>query len=446
MTTSPPSGGRRRERRRWPKVLLVTIAFVLIVSVAFGGFVWWRFGVPAVGDEITPFNDYARSLQPEGKDGWPALERLAREGLGYDIFAEQPWRDPVWAPSRSLSLNAETVRTCDPDDARMPEAIEAVEEFAHLLPELDAIAAADVFVFLFRKRDDAPGTLAEAMQPLIHAGTIVRQLNSLNAAHMRLASEREDWAEVRRRLTTGVRLGQHIGRTPLLLPRIMGYAAESLAWSQLEQLLIERTPPTEVIDNLLALCDEVDPPLPLREAMLGEEIGSRGFLKQYLDFERGEFDPFDTDSWSNWLNTPSYRAIARAWREFNEATLPIIDLPPAEREAKRMPTPPLVMRTAFVGDPYEMMVGGRDGLLRQRAAVQILLHLNLAIAESGVIPADPLAALPADLRVDPISGGTILVDAEPTGRFIYTLRWPVQDDWGFDRVFTERTPFDQEPE
>jgi hypothetical protein len=104
------------------------------------------------------------------------------------------------------------------------------------------------------------------------------------------------------------------------------------------------------------------------------------------------------------------------------------------------------MRTAFVGDPYEMMVGGRDGLLRQRAAVQILLHLNLAIAESGVIPADPLAALPADLRVDPISGGTILVDAEPTGRFLYTLRWPVQDDWGFDRVFTERTPFDQEPE
>lgn len=447
MTTSPPSGGRRRERGRWPKILLGTIAALLLVSFAFGGFVWWRFHMPPVGDEITPFNEYARSLQPSGgagasgggEDGWPAFETLARDQLGYDAFLNQPWRDGVAAPFRSLDEKADIVETCDLDDPRMPEAIEAVEEFAHLLPELDAIAAADVFVFPFRKRHDASGTLAEAMQQLMHAGAIGRRLNSLNAAHMRLAAERGDWAEGMRRLTTGVRLSRHIGRTPLLLSRLMGYAAEGMIWIQLERLLIEQTPP---IDDLWALCDELGDPPPLGDAFAGERFGTRGFITEYLRRQRGEFDILDPDSWSDWLTAPSYRAMERAWRDFNNATLTVIDLPPEERDAKRRPTPRLVVEASFT-DPFDMMVDVRDGLVRTRAAIRILLHFNRAIAETGSIPSDPLAALPADLLVDPISGGTIVIDNEPTGRFPYTLRWPVQSRWGFDRVFTERRPFDE---
>ncbi len=409
---------------------------------------WWRFGVPAVGDEITPFNDYARSLQPRGggEVAWPAFERFTRERLGFDILLEQPGREDSAEPYRLMDRHSAKVQTGELDDPRLREAIEGVDAFAFLLPELDAIAAADSFNFEFRAHHGAPGTLADALYQVFNLANVGRRLASFNAAHMRLAAGRGDWPEVIRRLDTGIRLGQHLARTPLLLSRSVGFGAEAMAWVELERILLEITPPPEVIAELLTRCDEVDPPASFREAMLGDEIGSRGFLRQYLDFERGEFDPFDTDSWSHWLNTPSYRAIERAWSEFNGATYEIIDLPPAEREVKRTPTPPLVMRTAFVGDPYEMMVGGRDGLLRHRAAVRILLHLNLAIAETGVIPADPLAALLEDLRVDPLSGGTILVDAEPTGRFPYTLRWPVKNSMGFDMLFIERNPYEEEEE
>jgi hypothetical protein len=410
--------------------------------------VWWRFGVPAVGDEITPFNEYARSLQPPGggEDGWPMLERLARERLGFDMLLEQPWDEDTAEPYRLMERYSAKVLTGELDDPRMREAIEGVEAFAFLLPELDAIAAADSFTFEFRAHDGAPGTIADALYQVFNLANLGRRLASLNAAHMRIAAENGDWTEAIRRLNTGVRFGQHLARTPLLLLRSIGYSGEALAWVELERLLLEATPPPEVIADLLALCDQVDEPAQLREAMLGEEFGGRGFLREYVLSERGDLDLLDPDSWHDWLDTPSYRAIERAWREFNEATYAIIDLPPAEREARRKPTPKLVLETAFMFDPYDMMVGARDGLLRARAAVKILLNLNLAIAETDVIPADPLAALPADLRVDPISGGTILVDPQPNSRFPYTLRWPVQNSMGLDRLFFERQPFEVDPQ
>ncbi len=445
MTTSPPSGGRRRPRRRWPKFLLGTVAAVLVVSIALGGFVWWRFRVPSVGDEITPFNEYARSLQSSGggEDGWPAFETLTRERLGFDIFAASPWFEESAEPYRLMDRHSAKLQTGELDDPRMRESIAAVESFAFLLPELDTIATTESFVFQFHQRDNASGTISEAMHQLLQACSAARKLNSLNSAHMRLAADREDWAEVMRRLTTGVRLGRHIGRTPLLISRVIGYAVEGMSWSELECVLTERTPSNEVIQDLLALCEELGKPPPLSDAIVGERFGTRGFTTEYLRDQRGEFDILDPDSWGDWLGTPSYRAMESTWRKFNDATLSVIDLPPKERDAKRDPTPRLVVEASFT-DPFDMMVSARDGLLRQRAAIKILLHLNLKIAETSAIPAHPLAALPADLRVDPISGGTIVVDNELTGRFPYTLRWPVQSRWtGFDRVFTERRAFDE---
>src|SRR5690606_29122186 len=101
----------------------------LTLAAAAGGWLWWRFSVPAMEDEITPFNAYARSIQPEGDDGWPRYERFLRDRLGFDVLAARPWDAEAVQPFRAAQRQFGNLMAGELDDPRLAESLAAVREY-----------------------------------------------------------------------------------------------------------------------------------------------------------------------------------------------------------------------------------------------------------------------------------------------------------------------------
>lgn len=427
-------------KRRMPKIIGVTTTLVLLAALGAGGFVWWKTSLPPVEPDIERFNDFARSLQPEGEDAWPRFEALVRDRLGVDLSSDDPW----------ASERAKAFLRAPFDDAlqgafadeRTRAAMDDLAQYADVLPMLDAIADAPAFFMPFTASDDV-ATVADAFDArsrwLLSVGL---RPSSLNAAAMRNAAERGNWDEVERRLVTGVRFGRHLGRTPLMATRSIGGSFEAMAWSELATILTERTPPRAAIERLLRTYEHLGEPPTMADALEGERIAARGFLAYNLLSTRSEFDWFDPSTWSEWFSAPSPREVERAWRTYFDAMLPLIDRPAGERAAARPPAPPAVLDASWGVDPFDLFIDGHEGAVRRRASVPILLHLNRAMLDADGAPIDPLEVVPAELRTDPLYGGEFVVEPAPKRRLPFILRWPRPSNFGDDEVYFVRKEHD----
>lgn len=442
-----------KHRRRLPKILLGVIAFVLLVSVAFGGFVWWKTAPPPRIDTVAALIEAREALQPEGEDAWPRYVALYRDTLGMKHFGDRDASDLSRLYFRAGSAEFVILLVGEWDDPRLDNAKSMLRE------------AQPIFEAL-RYATDAPACRTPMLShnTLLYAGpdmsfnvsdeTSASPLDAYSAVggfqfpylHRLLLFEARDAFEsgdcerlidANRRMFT---LAEHIGAAPFQSSLKRRVEAEIITYRNISLLALHGDMPTESVDAFLAMFDEPARDIPLRDYLLATvEVSANIDLRHFSREIRAPSELLQTSIDAFSYSSP--REIAeRRVREVQDAA-EFVDLPTADLVSRGLPKDYLLAHEAFY---ISRAVKDRAAALCARAATRIILLLERHHAVTGEWPASLEDIMPREDTLDPNTLTPFVYTLTPDGPFPFSLSAPpeaafVREE---ERDFTKpRPPF-----
>jgi hypothetical protein len=449
MTTSPPSGGRRRERRRWPKVLLGTIAFVLIVSVAFGGFVWWKVTPPAPVDARPTLEQARAALQPPGdhEDAWPGYAVLFRDTLGMEYLhsAGNDTMDLIRATQFHSALLGE-ISGDEPEARAIRTTLDALKP---VLDELMQIADTPRCLWPVMGSEDTIESLTSATDATMPRSPVwadeLRQaemflLLPFQAMLMFSAEFAYRDCEImdgnaRLRAANFVSMHMHQTATDTFGA---GTLWRTLAFQQIRHM---------VLTHDLTVGEAEDTLRVLRESPARVDLGPVYTTHSVVDaaqfgylFAHPITDIASLEEWRHVLTRPSPRGTAMRVRSHFERLAPVADVPFRERPE----IPEYAHELPYGINTYATLIAVRDQNLTERAATIIILLLERQHALTGEWPTALEDIMPREETLDPNSRTPFVYTLTPDGQFPFSLLAPPEADFirEEDRDFTKpRKPF-----
>lgn len=435
-------------------MLIAIIAFVLIVSVGVGGFVWWRFGVPAAGDTLGPMNrlaeENAGGMAIDSPDN--ALHHyraIVLDDLGLAAAEEydQPRdsgnrRFAIWRRWHDDDVYGELLWGDGAAFAR-PEIVADLEELRPILTRLDRAADAGAFRALYTASGDIfkPGPTHD---PMGDSGVLVpqvgmyRRLGQLNAVRLRASVVHDDWTGLVRSTRTGLRHARHIAAEPYLMAGITALTCDEMTFDEIAFAALKHELPLDVCRDLIDELDEAGP-LTLEDGLKGEVVFLPSVFS-YMITSRWDDGPLWTaDFWRSRFDQPPPRVAIHHGMRYLRVLASIATLPWHERTSHTMP--PKGAATNFV-DMYERALREGDRRRTQRAAVRLLLLLERHHALTGQWPAALEDIMPREETLDPNTLTPFVYALTPEGPFPFSLAAPPEADFLLpdQRLFTQPRP------
>jgi hypothetical protein len=442
-----------KHRRRIPKILLGTIAFVLIVSVALGGFVWWKTAPPPRIDTVAALIEARDALQPEGADAWPRYVALNRGTLGMQRFGDRDASDLSRLFFRIGSSEFAILTTGEWDDPRLDsakamlrEAQPIVEALRHATdaPACRAPIIAGQILVLARDESavdagDAPsGTQADGFSSLgaMQFPYFLRLLSS----EARAAFEEDDFERYEDTIRRIFTLCEHLGAAPFdFAQNARSKSEQTVAYRIISLLALEGEMSPDEIDAMITIIDEPRRAMPLRDYLRAVAEVSTSTVGQNLSRE--------LRSPKNWISAgryvlsfPSPRSDARSGAAYLLNAAEVVDLPLANPGSEPS-VPPYPSELA--GFTFSSTRRGRNAALCARAATRLILLLERHHALTGEWPASLEDIMPREETLDPNTLTPFVYTLTPEGPFPFSLLAPPEADFirEEDRDFTKpRSP------
>jgi hypothetical protein len=439
-----------KHRRRWPKILLGTIAFVLIVSAAFGGFVWWKTAPPPTIDTVAALIKAREALQPEGEDAWPRYVALLRDTLGMEHFNDWHASDLSRLFFSIGTSEIATITTSEWDDPRLDDAKAMLRE-------------AQPIVEALRYATDAPACRAPILSVTLHSGLQIAPLDSrdetsgsplddysaiggvqfayflrflglfqLEAREAFEVGDLERCTDTIRRMFT---LCEHNGAAPFDTAQMSQSETEKLVYRFIRLLALDGQMPPDWVDAMIEIIDDPARAMPLRDFLLSTaEVSANTDMRHYAREMRAPSELLETvlGAWSS----PSPREFALRRAESVRETAAIVDVPTAELASRGL------SRDLFIShsDPRVRRVTRyREIALSARAATRIILLLERHHALTGEWPASLEDIMPRGETLDPNTLTPFVYTRTPDGHLPFSLLAPPEADFirEEDRDFTK---------
>ena len=252
---SSPSPQPSIPRKRW-STRRKTLLILLVLAVLWGGFeiIWRVTGEPApVIDYHSRVYEHAASFQPEGENGWEALieviylhDAIVSEAMS--LTFEEPAKEVIPFNLNYLDFGAFREKPFVP---------ELFPREMLMLKRLDEDR-------VFEQMDEAldkPRMLRPPSSGGMLAGVRLSGLSKFQAmartrvGSLYLAALRGEWEAAVRHYEYMLALAHACARQPFLIDRLVGLAIASLAYFELQHLLVEKHPEEATCRSLLAAMD-----------------------------------------------------------------------------------------------------------------------------------------------------------------------------------------------
>jgi hypothetical protein len=444
-------------KRAFPKLLIAIIAFVVLVSMGVGGFVWWKTAPPPRIDTVAALIKAREAIQPEGEDAWPRYVAFFRDTLEMERFGERDASDLSQLYFRIGSSDFAILTAGDWDDPRLGDAKAMLREARPIVEALryatDApacrapimthdtllTAAHDIPIESGDETSGGPLDAYAAMGYSQFARFIL-----LFVSEARDAFESGDFP----RYTDAIRrlfvIADHVGSAPFFPAFRSRFEAETMTYRSIGLLALEGDMPMEWVDVIIAIIDSPARAMPLRDFLLATAEVTANIEMQLFSRELrapSELLQSAIYAWSH----PSPREIAVRRADSVRKAAEFVDLPIADLVSRGLPKDYLLSNR---NSDISRAARNRGRVLSTRTATRIILLLERHHALTGEWPASLEDIMPREDTLDPNTLTPFVYERTPGGPFPFSLVAPPEaaDFLPADqRLFTQpRRPIDEQ--
>ena len=387
-------------------------------------------------DYVAEFNRITLGVQPEGENAWPLYVEA------HELFIEAASRHP-----RSVGYRIDDLLDGAWDDPRHQAARLMLSDLADSLGVLERASNAPGFACLYEAEGSPPFlTRRVPVQGSLAPFVVVGRLGSVNAAAMRGAAERGDWAAATDHLRIGLIAARHLTHQPEYADWIRSNWLGAIMLREVRQLAVERLPDAETCRNLAAVIRERPlRALPYSHLLHFERLAALEAIQRlYSDngrgggvFVSGAAEELPTGA-PRTLSArivsiasmlfPGRGAVTRDVLGSAAQTASWFDLPRSDRLAvpipvMQLPSPLSGLENiyfSFAAETAAFLAQSRNGmelLETERAGTFLLLRIFAHRAEHGRFPAalDGLG-VPPEETIDPVTGLPFVYEPAPASR------------------------------
>lgn len=429
MTSGPTSGGggRRPERRRWPKILLGTIAAVLIVSFGVGGFVWWKTAPPPPVNAMPILIEAREALQPPGdhQDAWPGYAAFFQETLGMEyLLSNGNEAMQLIRKINFLSALMREVRNAEPNNEEARAALRTLQPVLDQLMEVADTPLCRWPVRSYEEPLDAASShtpiWADEIGPAEPFLLIHFQAMLLFSAE--IAYQQGEIADGNARLRAANHVAMHMHQSAL------DSLAFGIIWRTLSFDLVRNMAATHELtevqaDDTLRVLRESPDHIELSPVYLTQAVVHAAHIGSLI--ANPITDIASLENWRRVFTWPSPRWTAIRIRNHFQKLATIADVPFSVR-----PDIPEYPRDDLSdADQFAAYISTRDRCLSVRAATIIILLLERHHAATGEWPAALEDIMPREETLDPNTLTPFVYTRTPDGPSPFSLLAPPEAEF-----------------